>query len=106
LSYHPVVPPQQRGGHGKGKTLSTQFYGSMQSPKYGDLLNDYKSVYEKVDMKRGDMQEIRNDIQGLGGFLKKAEKELEDLRDKVSIIVDARAGFSQNLSTYHFIQIR
>ena len=56
-------------------------------------------------MSQKNTQDIKNDIQGLGGFLKKAEKELEDLKDKVAIIVDARAGFTQNLSTYFATQI-
>ena len=32
--------------------------------------------------------------------MKKAEKELEAMRDKVENIVEARQGFTQNLSIY------
>lgn len=46
----------------------------MQAPKYGDLVNDYKNVYKKVNLNSSNVQEIKNDIQGLAGFLKKAEK--------------------------------
>ena len=46
----------------------------MQAPKYIDLVNDYKNVYEKVDLSQKNVQETKNDIQSMGTFLKKAEK--------------------------------
>ena len=46
----------------------------MQAPSYIDLVKDYKNVYEKVDLSQKNVQEIKNDIQGLETFLKKAEK--------------------------------
>jgi hypothetical protein len=58
----------------KVTSLSTQFYGNMLAPRYSDLVNDYKSVYQKVDLNNKNVQEVKNDIQGLAGFLKKAEK--------------------------------
>ena len=37
--------------------------------------------------------------------MKRAEKELEAMRDKVENIVDARQGFTQNLSISSFMKV-
>ena len=70
----------------------------MQAPKIHELVNEYKSIYRYANLGLKNTHEIRVNIQSFGGFLKKAEKELEAMRYKVENIVDARQGFTQNLS--------
>ena len=78
----------------------SQFYSGMQPPKTHELVNQYKSIYRYASLDNRNTHEIRVNIQGFGGFLKKAEKELEAMRDKVNNIVEARQGFTQNLSIF------
>ncbi len=73
----------------------------MNTPKYGEFVAEYRAVYEKLDLSEKGNQELKDKIQNFNGFLKKAEKELEGLKSQVEIIVEARAGFTQNLSIFH-----
>jgi hypothetical protein len=60
---------------------------------------DYRKLYEgAVDLSPAKAADARSVTASFGTFLKKAEKELEGLRQQLEIIVDARTGFTQHLS--------
>lgn len=58
-----------------------------------------------IDLAPAKAVDAKAAINSFGSFLKKAEKELEGLREQMESIVEARAGFTQHLSTLTFIQI-
>lgn len=76
----------------------------MPPPKYSELVAEYRVIYEQLDLSSQPSHEVKNSIHNFAAFLKKAEKELEGLRSQVEIIVEARSGFTQNLSTVRLTQ--
>ena len=48
----------------------------MQNPKPHELVTEYKNVYKKANLAEKNTNELKANIQGFAGFLKKSEKEL------------------------------
>lgn len=78
----------------------------MKTPRYAELVIDYRKIFEPVvDLAPAKGVDAKAAINSFGNFLKKAEKELEGLREQMESIVEARSGFTQHLSTSPIIQI-
>lgn len=78
----------------------------MKAPRYGEMVVDYRKIFEPVvDLAPAKSIDAKNAISSFGNFLKKAEKELEGLREQMESIVEARSGFTQHLSTSYAIKI-
>ena len=77
-----------------------QFYSNMAAPRTSDLVKEYSEIYQKANLGKKNSHQYKSDIQSFGVFLKKAQKELEGMKSKVETIVDARQGFTQNLSIF------
>jgi hypothetical protein len=78
----------------------------MKTPRYAEMVIDYRKIYEPViDLAPAKGVDAKAAINSFGNFLKKAEKELEGLREQMESIVEARSGFTQHLSTSSTIQI-
>ena len=49
-----------------------QFYSNMQVPKAHELVSEYKNVYSRANLGQKNTNQIKADIQGFAGFLKKS----------------------------------
>lgn len=71
----------------------------MKTPRYGEMVIDYRKIFEPVvDLAPAKSIDAKAAISSFGNFLKKAEKELEGMREQMESIVEARSGFTQHLS--------
>ena len=78
----------------------------MSAPRFAELVIDYKKIYGGiVALDVGQSPDALAAISSFGGFLKRAEKELEGMREQMEQIVDARSAFTQHLSIFTVIKI-
>jgi hypothetical protein len=76
MHQHSVVPQKQGSGFREGNFAISQYFSTLPTPKYSDLVADYKSTFSNINYAVQNTGEIKSNIANFSGFLKKAEKEL------------------------------